>query len=91
MRFPKKEEYIYMDCSIRMSNRAMADLLYAVIMTDSSVVTSYGIGIGDYDRKQNAYNRVDIKIHIHPSLIEEFNNISKTILTKPIRVTINTN
>lgn len=85
----KNEEYIYMDCKIRMSTRAMANLMYAAIITQSGLPTSFGVGIYDYERSQNAYNMVDVKVHIHPSQIERFELESTVKLIKPLSVTIN--
>lgn len=89
MELLKREEYVYMDCNIRMSTRAMADLLYAAIITRSGLPSSYGVGIYDYKRDQNCYNYVDVKVHIHPSKIEEFEFEANTKLYKPIQVKLN--
>lgn len=75
-----KKEYVYMDCEIRLSKRAMADLLYAVIMTHSSIVTTYGINIYQCSPKQNTYNIADIRIHIHPELIDMFQELSGVMM-----------
>lgn len=84
-----KEGYVYMDCKIRMSNRAMSNLMYAVIITHASISGTYGIGIYEYDRKQNSYNTVEVKIYLHPGRIKEFEQIAEVKLRKPISVTIN--
>lgn len=85
----KKEEYIYRDCTIRLSNRAMADLLYAAIITRTGLPNSYGVGIYEYDRKQNSYNTAQVKVHIHPSRILEFEGIAGVTLEEPIQVQLN--
>ena len=84
-----KKDYIYMDCSIKMSQKAMANLLYAVIITQSDIPTSYGVGIYKCTRSQNSYNMVDVKIHIHPSKIDEFEELSGVKLEKPIEIQLN--
>lgn len=81
--FKKKEEYIYKDCKIRMSERVMANVMYAVIMTHSNITSTCGIGIYEYNRGQNSYNMVDIRIHIHPEHIPLFENLSGVKLTEP--------
>lgn len=86
-----EEEYIYRDCNIRMSQKAMSNLLYAVIMTRAAIPTTYGIGIYEYRRDQNSYNTVDIKIHIHPTKIDEFEEIAGVKLERPISITVNCN
>lgn len=84
-----KTDYIYMDCDIKMSQKSMANLLYAVIMTHSDIPTTFGVGIYEYTQKQNSYNRVDVKIHIHPSKIEEFEQLSGIKLKTPIQLQLN--
>lgn len=83
----KREEYIYMDCSIRMSVKAMSNLMYAAIITKSGLPTSYGVGIYEYSRAQNAFNNVEVKVHIHPTQIERFEQESGIALRKPQSVT----
>lgn len=89
MDFLNKEEYVYMDCNIRMSTRALADLLYAAIITKSGLPSSFGVGIYGFKRDQNCYNHVDVKVHIHPSKIEEFQFQANTKLYKPIQIKLN--
>lgn len=83
-----KENYIYMDCNIEMSQKAMSNLLYAVIMTHSTISSTFGIGIYEYTRKQNSYNTVNIKVHIHPTKINEFEELSEVKLKSPIKLNI---
>jgi hypothetical protein len=85
----KKDEYVYMDCKINMSTNKMADLFYAVVMTQASVPTTWGCGIYEYNRTQNSRNGVDVKIHIHPTMIGEFEQLASVKLSKPQSVTIN--
>lgn len=83
--------FVYRDCKIKMSEKSMSNLLYAVIMTHSKIQDTYGVGIYDYNRKQNTYNTVDIKIHIHPNNIEEFEQLSGFKLKEPIKIMSNQN
>ena len=85
----KREDYVYMDCRIRMSQKAMADLLYAAIITHAGLPTSYGTGIYEYTRKQNSFNCALVKVHIHPDMIPTFEEYSGVTLEKPQSVTIN--
>lgn len=75
-----REHWIYKICKIRMSKQAMADIAYAMIMTKSQLHSSHGIGIYRYTRKQNAYNRVDFLVFIHPDKITQFEEIAKVEL-----------
>lgn len=85
----RREEYVYMDCKIRMTKKAMADLLYAAIITKSGLPTSFGVGIYEYSRAQNVYNGVEVKVHLHPSKIEEFEKHSGVKLREPITIMLN--
>lgn len=89
MKFTTKQEYVYKDCSIKMSQKAMANLLYAVIMTHAAIPTTYGVGIYEYARNQNSYNLASVKIHIHPDEISTFEELSQIKLKNPIQVQIN--
>lgn len=86
-----RENYVYRDCKIRMSQKVMANLLYAAIMTKAGLPTSYGCGIYEYRRDQNSYNCVDIKVHIHPDQISKFEELSGVKLKTPITPVVNLN
>lgn len=83
-----KEEYVYKDCKIRMSSKSMSNFLYAIIMTKATISGTLGIGIYEYNRIQNSFNNVDIQIHIHPSQIEIFEEISGTKLKEPVKINL---
>lgn len=85
----KQEEYIYMDCKIRMSKKGLSDLLYAAIITKSGLPCFFGVGIYQYSRSQNGFNMVDVKVHIHPDAVQEFENTAGVKLFKPISPTVN--
>ena len=88
-RFYKKEEYIYMDCHFQMSNKVMADTLYAAIIAQAAFTTIWSLYAYDYDRKQNSRNGAVLKVHIHPEMISTFETISGQKLEKPESITIN--
>jgi hypothetical protein len=71
-----KQDMVYKDCSIRMSNNGMANFMYAVLMTSARVVSSFGLGIDRYTRKQNAYNFCDVRIEIKKHFILQFEELS---------------
>jgi hypothetical protein len=72
-----------------MSKQAMSDITYAMIMTQSQLHSSYGIGIYQYTRSQNAYNRIEIIVFIHPDIITQFEEIAKVELKDPPKVHVN--
>ena len=84
-----KNEYEYRDCSITLSTKKLSNVLYAAIMTQSAITNSYGIGIYEYDRSQNSYNGCELKIHIHPTMIDKFQELSGIELRNPINVQLN--
>lgn len=86
-----KDEYVYMDCSITLSTKKLSNVLYAAIMTQSAITNSYGVGIYEYDRSQNSYNGCDLKIHIHPTMIDKFEELSHIKLRNPINIQLNSN
>lgn len=84
----KKEEYVYKDLHINMSNKAMANVLYAGIMTDSAFTILWTMAGKEYDRTQNSRNGCSIKVHIHPDNIKLFEMIALHQLETPESVTI---
>lgn len=86
MNYLPKEQYVYRVCKIKMSDRAMSDLLYAAIMTQAGLPLSHGIGIYSHDRRTNRYHYVNFKVHIHPEAIKKFEEISGVELTMPIEI-----
>lgn len=89
MKFYKESEFVYMDCEVRMSKEKLFRVLYAMIMCHAKITNSYGVGIYEYSRQQNSFNNVDLKIHIHPDEIDNFQRMSDAMLTVPISVGIN--
>lgn len=89
MKYLKQEEYVYKDTTIRMSKRAMSDLLYAAIICQAGLPTFFGVGIYEYGRDSNRFNNVDVKVHIHPSMIHQFEIESQAILREPVRISVN--
>lgn len=82
----KKEEYIYMDLTILMNDKTMANVLYAAIKTQADFPTIWSMSAYEYDRAQNKHNEALIKVHIHPSQVTEFELISGRQLRKPQQV-----
>lgn len=63
----------------------MADVLYALMMTQGELTSSFHFGY-DYDRKQNAFHNADIRILIREIAIEEFEKLSGLKLTMPPKI-----
>ena len=74
-----------------MSEKAMSNLLYALIITKSIFTDSHGIGIYEYTKKQNSTNYVNFRIHIHPDQINDFELYSGITLKIPAKFVLNAN
>lgn len=61
----------YKDLSFRMSNKKMADVMYAILMTNAKIIGSSHMGWKD-TRKQNGYNLAEVRIEIKPHMELEF-------------------
>ena len=89
MKVLKREEFVYLQCQIKMSKNSMANLLYAAIVTQSRLVDFFGIGIYSLNRRQNSTNSVSIIVHIHPTQIKLFEEESEIVLMNPPTITMN--
>lgn len=73
----------------RMSQKKLADIMYAIIMTKASVKSTYGAGIYRYSRSQNAYNGVSVLIMINEAEISKFEDLTGIVLEDPQKVHVN--
>lgn len=85
--FLKREDYIYMDTDTNMSIKGLSNLTYAAIVCQAGLPTFYVLSLHE-DRKINTTFKVQVKVHIHPSQIEKFENISALKLRKPPQATL---
>ena len=58
-------------------------------MTKAKLTSSFGIGIYEYNRKQNSRSSVELMIHIDPKEIKNFEELSGTKLSNPIKIQTN--
>jgi hypothetical protein len=79
---------VYKELSFRMSSKKMADIMYAILMTQAELTSSIHFG-AEYTRKQNAYNEAHLHIHIREIAIPEFEELTGIKLKNPPRVQIN--
>lgn len=89
MKFYKKEEYVYRDLHFGMATNRMANILYAGIMTDAAFTILWTLSGKEYTRKQNSRNGAVIKVHIHPELIDKFEQLTGEILQVPPQIQMN--
>lgn len=72
-----------------MSQKALSTLMYAIIMTKSKVTSTFGIGIYQFNRSQNAYNHVDVMIEIDEQKVIEFEEMTGLDLKEQGKMTLN--
>ena len=77
------DKTVHKICKMRMSKQSMSDVMYAIVMTRAVIKSSFGIGIYQYNRSQNAYNNVDLMIVIDPYKIPLFEEITRLTLKEP--------
>jgi hypothetical protein len=77
------QERVGMRFIMTLGKTAMADVMYAIIMTDSRMVHLLGINLSQYTRKQNTYNRVWMMCEIPGNKLQEFETIAKVKLVEP--------
>lgn len=73
-----KSEFKY--TKIAIGDRSLSDFMYALIITKSKLVNSFGVGIYEYNRKQNSRNMVDVVIEIESYNIKKFEELAKVVL-----------
>lgn len=73
---------VYRDLSFRMSNTKMADVMYALLMTQAELTSSIHFG-ESYTRKQNSYNVAHTRIQIREIAIPVFEEITGLKLEIP--------
>lgn len=89
MRTLREDAYIYKVASMRMSNKKMADVMYAMVITSTKLTSSLGFMVKQYDRKQNAYNNIRLGFQIPRLRYEQFVELSGLTLEEPEQVTLN--
>ena len=52
--------------SITISNKNLSDLMYAILITNSKLVSTFHLGLERYSRKQNSGNKVDFVVGFQP-------------------------
>jgi len=76
------------ECKIRMSKNKMADLLYAVIMCNAKITSTFTLG-KSFTRLQNAFNCADLKIEIDETHIKKFEEMAGVTLIIPQKANVN--
>lgn len=70
--------------SISISDKKMAKVMYAILITKSKLVSCHHLGLEQYTRKQNGGNNVDIIIDINKEQVNYFEELSGVIINTSI-------
>ena len=61
---------------IEISDKKMAKLMYAILITKSKLVNCHHLGLEKYTRKQNSRNCVDLVIEVKEDQAQNFEELS---------------
>ena len=84
-----KENYIQKQGKSKLSDKSMASLMYAIVMCKAELEQTHGIGIYQYDRKQNRRHYFDFILSINKNMIAKFEEITNIKLEDPISIILN--
>ena len=73
----------------KLSDNSMASLMYAIVMCKAELVQTHGIGIYQYNRKQNRRHYFDFILSINKNMIAKFEEITNIKLEDPISIILN--
>ena len=65
---------------IEISDKKMAKLMYAILITKSKLVNCHHLGLEKYTRKQNSRNSVDLVIELKTDQVHNFDQLSEVKL-----------
>jgi hypothetical protein len=68
---------------VRMSNKKLADLMYAILITQTRLVSSFGTGIYGYNRSQNSRNCIWVMCQIPEQALDAFSQLAGVALISP--------
>lgn len=71
-----------------MSKNKLADFLYAVIMCDAKITSTFTLGKG-FSRSQNAYNMAELMIELDETHIKKFEDMAGVRLELPQKANVN--
>lgn len=61
---------------MRISDKNMSKTMYALLMTNAKLKSSFHLGLNQYSRRQNSGNSVDILIEIADDKVTVFERLS---------------
>ena len=73
----------------KLSTRCLSNVMYAILMCKAKLISSHGVGIYQYGRKQNSSHSYDFMISIDISLVLLFEELSGVKLKQPVKVHFN--
>lgn len=61
---------------MKLTDKQMSDVMYAILLTQAKLIQSYGVGIYKFDRKQNRGHSVDVVVEVeNVELFEELSGV----------------
>lgn len=83
------ENYINKQGKSKLSDSCMASLMYAIVICKAKLTATHGIGIYEYNKKQNSRHYFDFIISIDKNMIEQFEDMTCVKLKDPITINLN--
>lgn len=65
---------------MKITDKEMSRVMYALLKTDGKLVNSFGIGIKQYDRNQSKGFSVDVVVDIKDDMVETFEELAEVKL-----------
>lgn len=80
---------VYRVAKMRMSQKKMADVMYAIVMLRCTITSTFAVGRNNYTRSQNAYNNTDLMIGLYDGDIPKFEEMTGIKLIEQGPLTLN--
>ena len=65
---------------LRISDKKMSKLMYAILITKSKLVNCHHLGLGQYTRKQNSGHYVDLVVELKEDQVQNFEKLAEVKL-----------
>lgn len=65
---------------IEISEKKMAKLMYAILMTKSKIINCHHLGLERFTRKQNSRHRVNVVVDVEDEKVKDFEKLAEVKL-----------
>jgi len=83
------KNYVTKTGELKITNKCMSDLMYAIIICKTRELYTFGVGIYELSREQNKGHKFSFFISIDKSKIELFEQLIGSVLRDPMFVSLN--